>query len=80
MAESDQGYPIRTPRLSVILPAETAFYVAGSIHTNTTRYPRCISTEFYKEKTGFFKGYVLHYHAVPRSVTLESHYLTVSCA
>ena len=36
---------------------------------------------FLQGETGFIqKGQVLHYNAVHRSVTLEIHYLTISCA
>ena len=34
----------------LILPAETAFQAAASIHTAPTVAPRCIPTEFYQEK------------------------------
>ena len=34
----------------LILPVETAFQAAASIHTAPTVAPRCIPTEFYQEK------------------------------
>ena len=54
--------PYSTSRLPVILPAETAFYTAASIHAVPTVAPRRIPTRILPGEIGFFpKGLSIVY-------------------